>query len=268
MEPQFIKRQRVDLVGRSSVTPYPGSSAVPNGPASHLSREDVHRVINTSGGEFFKQIVVDLVLGLTTQESVQHSVLRAHSDYHFLQYAQAVEEARLNRVRIQREKRTVVNFDHHVRQIEKWLTDEPRTNRWSVETEDRYNKIVGRLEKIRDKGTSLHTNYQTRVNALEALLQIASTVEISHDDNTIAALMIDNWIMEHRIGDVMWDVLTSMSDEERRQLRDSPAHETAFNRGNLLELIEAGKDLYRRGGISISRHVWDPTVRVGTKRQS
>jgi hypothetical protein len=169
-----------------------------------------------------------------------------------LEYAQEAAARRRERQRINREQKKVVSFDHHVRQIVKWLVDPPRNRSVYPEALSRYEKMVSRIEKIVEKGCSRNTNNATRVNALEALLQIARMILETREDE-IGPYILDRWVSNPIIECGMIDILKNMPDEERWRFCNRFEYRGLFETDWLAHVFENEKE---EGNLFDGKHLF------------
>jgi hypothetical protein len=105
--------------------------------------------------------------------------------------------------------------------IDYWLLNDP-VNRKGCRVAYNYyeQKIKPRIEKIREKGASPETNFQTRCNALGALVKVAEAIIVNSKLSNVGCNIQPLFFNDPCLEDAMLDVLEVMSHDEILQLFD------------------------------------------------
>lgn len=247
MASQSYKRRRADSHGRSSAPPFDDASSEHDEPASRLGPNDVLRTIDSLGRAWPKDTVFDLVLGVIDQndvkKQVQDSFEAAQSNAARKKERERIHAAkRRERNRIKREERKVIYFDHYVCEIADWFNNPPRCRDAYPEAVCRHEKIVARIKEIVEKGNSPNMRKETRVHALEALLDIAILVKNSRQQ-AIGSHIIGRWIKDPIVEQGMLKILTTMPDDYRSDVCTRAMYDGPFKMDTLEELAESGLDV-------------------------
>lgn len=118
------------------------------------------------------------------------------------------------RARIKKEQTEVVGFDDKIRDIIQLFRKPIPSRKVYTEVVNRHKKMFDRINEIRERGGSPHTNTETRANALEALAEIAHQV-IDCRATPVGRVMLDRWVQVPVIERGMTNILTEVSNEER-----------------------------------------------------
>ncbi|KAF2108117.1 hypothetical protein BDV96DRAFT_653011 [Lophiotrema nucula] len=132
----------------------------------------------------------------------------------------AIAARKAQEAKLRREAKRVTNFDSHVRQVESWCSTEVVDRRLSNIPFYRFEKILARVEKIREQACSPNTNFGTRVSAMKALCEIAESI-CRHAHGHVGCNIGGIFKNHGEIEAAMISVLACVSREMRLQLGQS-----------------------------------------------
>jgi hypothetical protein len=96
------------------------------------------------------------------------------------QQEDAVKAQKAEAARQKRERKRIIDFDHHFRMIDHHLLNDPvNKSPASISYNVHTKKIKPRIAKIVEKATSAETNFTSRFNALETLSKVAEAVIVN-----------------------------------------------------------------------------------------
>ncbi|KAF2872299.1 hypothetical protein BDV95DRAFT_593700 [Massariosphaeria phaeospora] len=183
-----------------------------------IPRDALWKTISTLDETTMRNVLFHCTAGTLTHQQMLFQIFDLHharlrKDDERAEAARKAEAARLKR-----KQTKVVDFDHHFRQIDWWLQNDPVDRKACRMVWNLYeNKIKPRIFKIRDKASSPDTNFGTRCNGLETLRLIAESV-CANAGGAIGANMVSLFGHGDLIEAVMLDILKAMSAEERRRM--------------------------------------------------
>lgn len=219
------KRRRIENPGQYVHYPPVGQFVAPP-PVYHappqprsIGVDDLWKTVCSLDETYLRTTLFHMLLGNIGQPEIHTQVMQSHDARIREEAEKAAAAVRAEQARLKREKTKVVQFKHHVTQIEKWLNDNsvdqrPQSIVWRV-----HPKILDRIAKIREKACEPTSTFGTRRNALEALRDIADAIWY-YQDMDIGYRILMEFIDEDEgvIESAMLMILDVMSDEERKTM--------------------------------------------------
>lgn len=130
---------------------------------------------------------------------------------------QAEQARKAQEIREKRDRKKIIDFDHHFRQIDFWVQNAPIDRKVCRVSYGVYEKIMARIAKIEQKAIEDTTNFQSRCNALETLRKVVDTI-IFHESGAMGIEIYTYTNTDCSIENVMLNILDCMTRSELEEL--------------------------------------------------
>ena len=130
----------------------------------------VWKTISVMDPQILREAVYHATMGNTTLPQMTFQILELHHARIRTEAEEAAKTRKAQEARDKRERKKVIDFDSHYRQIDIWLSNDaidrkPCRVAWGI-YED---KIKPRIAKLTAKAVEPNTNFLSKCNALETL---------------------------------------------------------------------------------------------------
>ncbi|KXS96359.1 hypothetical protein AC578_3083 [Pseudocercospora eumusae] len=144
-------------------------------------------------------------------------VLNMHHTRIHNEAVQAEQARKTQELRDKRDRKKVIDFDQHFRQIDSWVSNDPIDRKACRISYGIYEKIVARIAKLTEKAIEATTNFQSKCNALETLRKIVDAI-LRHSDGAMGIEIYGYFNTERDIENSMLRILHSMDPPEHAEL--------------------------------------------------